>query len=105
MPLYATTTNRHSRHHHDHQHTLRVANGRNPGTAVRYINHICGTEVQRRRIDDNYVVSGRIDVAAESLRERRMAAINNDVIMDITAHTKAWAVPIGYYDEVPNLVN
>ncbi|NLN18723.1 MAG: sugar ABC transporter substrate-binding protein [Firmicutes bacterium] len=77
----------------------------NPDAAVRYINHICGTEVQRRRIDDNYVVSGRIDVAAESLRERRMAAINNDVIMDITAHTKAWAVPIGYYDEVPNLVN
>ena len=32
---------------------------KNPGAAVRYINHICGTEVQRRRIDDNYVVSAR----------------------------------------------
>jgi len=78
---------------------------KNPDAAVRYINHICGTEVQRRRIDDNYVVSARVDVAAESLREGRMAAINNEVIMDITAHTKPWAVPIGYYDEVPNLVN
>ena len=25
--------------------------------------------------------------------------------MDITAPTQPWAVPIGYYDEVPNLVN
>ncbi|MGI6083718.1 MAG: hypothetical protein ACOYEP_12715, partial [Limnochordia bacterium] len=54
---------------------------------------------------DNYVVSARIDIATESLREGRMTAANNDVIMDITAHTRPWAVPIGYYDEVPNLVS
>lgn len=77
----------------------------NPDAAVRYINYICGPEAQRKRINDNYVVSARTDVAAESLREGRMAAVNNHVIMDITAHTKPWAVPIGHYDEVPNLVS
>jgi len=82
-----------------------LAAAKNPDAAVRYINHICGPGVQRKRIDDNYVVSARIDIATESLREGRMTAANNDVIMDITAHTRPWAVPIGYYDEVPNLVS
>lgn len=78
---------------------------KNPDAAIRFINYIVGPQVQRRRIDDNFVVSGRIDVAAESLREGRMAATNNQVIMDITAFTKPWAVPIGHYTDVPTLVN
>lgn len=82
-----------------------VKSAKNPDAAVRFINYIVGPEVQRRRINDNYIVSARMDVAAESLREGRLIARNNPVIMDITAFTKAWAVPIDHYDEVPNLVN
>ncbi len=77
---------------------------KNPDAAMRFINYIVGEDVQTRRISDNYIVSARIDVALETLRDGRLPAKYNSVIADITEFTYPWAVPPIHYERVNNLV-
>ena len=46
--------------------------------------YICGQEIQRQRIDDNYILSARIDVATETLRRPSLGALNNEILAEIT---------------------
>ncbi len=82
-----------------------LQNSKNPDAALKFMQYICGQEIQRQRIDDNYILSARIDVATETLRRPSLGALNNEILAEITGTVRPWIVPPLYYEEVLAVVN
>ena len=82
-----------------------LQNAKNPDAALKFIQYICGRDIQRRRIDDNYILSARIDVATETLRRPSLGAVNNEVLAEITGTVRPWVVPPIHYERVLAIVN